>query len=481
MSAFNFASISAQLPPNTGPAGTVPVSTGNNANNTNKNLSHVPCKFFRQGVCQAGNSCPFSHNLDGTLAADKLPCKYFQKGNCKFGLKCALAHFLPDGTRVSSKNLMMNHNYNNNNGNNNNNNNSSNNNNGFNSNQPYGQSQNQMRRSSSTTSSNFQNGNLRNDYSNSNLNNYYAPANTSGNHQPSSHGLSSGSQSSQPIDITSTSFSPNSAGINNSLSPVGSGNNNIANFINIGSNNKYQPYPNSNSQNDSANSSFNGNSSLSHTNSLFSNSSSVQPNGNLNLQQISLATGTSLGSNNNAYSITPTQGVFRSYSFNTSPSQTSNTYHANANLNANANSNFVQSPQSASSAYKISHSFSSRLPPSHSSPSYNLSNNDSAIVDDEDEVGDEMNSENGFFEEDYVPGSLGDLILTPQELQRRDSRSQSGTLLVKPNLSSILSSTEEDDEIPKQKTLTTQPKNTDKNESSPNKSSSPHEDVFLME
>ncbi|ABN64587.1 zinc finger protein, partial [Scheffersomyces stipitis CBS 6054] len=66
------------------------------SSNSSKNLSHVPCKFYKQGICQAGNSCPFSHNLDGTLAADKLPCKYFQKGNCKFGLKCALAHFLPD-------------------------------------------------------------------------------------------------------------------------------------------------------------------------------------------------------------------------------------------------------------------------------------------------------------------------------------------------------------------------------------------------
>lgn len=88
------------LPPNTGPPGSV---SSNNGNST-KNLSHVPCKFFKQGVCQAGSTCPFSHNLEGTTAADKLPCKYFQKGNCKFGLKCALAHFLPDGTRVNSKN-----------------------------------------------------------------------------------------------------------------------------------------------------------------------------------------------------------------------------------------------------------------------------------------------------------------------------------------------------------------------------------------
>ncbi|CAK9439139.1 uncharacterized protein LODBEIA_P33630 [Lodderomyces beijingensis] len=104
---FDFAEISAQLPPNTGPPGTVPVTNGSSSTN-NKNLSHVPCKFFKQGMCQAGDSCPFSHNIEGALSADKLPCKYFLKGNCKFGLKCALAHYLPDGTRVNPKNFLPN-------------------------------------------------------------------------------------------------------------------------------------------------------------------------------------------------------------------------------------------------------------------------------------------------------------------------------------------------------------------------------------
>lgn len=62
---------------------------------SSKNLSHVPCKFFRQGACQAGDSCPFSHATDATATSQ--PCKYFQKGNCKFGMKCALAHITPDG------------------------------------------------------------------------------------------------------------------------------------------------------------------------------------------------------------------------------------------------------------------------------------------------------------------------------------------------------------------------------------------------
>lgn len=65
------------------------------------NLSHVPCKFFKQGSCQAGDSCPFSHAINASTA--DAPCKYFQKGNCKFGNKCALAHILPDGRRVNGK------------------------------------------------------------------------------------------------------------------------------------------------------------------------------------------------------------------------------------------------------------------------------------------------------------------------------------------------------------------------------------------
>ncbi|KAJ5594531.1 uncharacterized protein N7459_000739 [Penicillium hispanicum] len=68
-------------------------------NPTSKNTKHVPCKFFRQGACQAGPACPFLHSTDA--AVDYAPCKYFTKGNCKFGAKCALAHILPDGRRVN--------------------------------------------------------------------------------------------------------------------------------------------------------------------------------------------------------------------------------------------------------------------------------------------------------------------------------------------------------------------------------------------
>ncbi|EON63898.1 hypothetical protein W97_03126 [Coniosporium apollinis CBS 100218] len=70
--------------------------------NGGKNTAHVPCKFFRQGACQAGKACPFMHSTEPST--DVAPCKYFQKGNCKFGAKCALAHILPNGQRVNRPN-----------------------------------------------------------------------------------------------------------------------------------------------------------------------------------------------------------------------------------------------------------------------------------------------------------------------------------------------------------------------------------------
>ncbi|TFK46765.1 hypothetical protein OE88DRAFT_1666972 [Heliocybe sulcata] len=59
-----------------------------------KDLSHVPCKFFRVGSCTAGSSCPFSHS-NAEPGQPKDVCAWFVKGNCKFGHKCALAHILP--------------------------------------------------------------------------------------------------------------------------------------------------------------------------------------------------------------------------------------------------------------------------------------------------------------------------------------------------------------------------------------------------
>ncbi|KAF2878082.1 hypothetical protein BDV95DRAFT_480378 [Massariosphaeria phaeospora] len=70
---------------------------------SSKSTSHVPCKFYRQGACQAGKACPFLHSNEPF--AERAPCKYFTKGNCKFGPKCALAHILPNGHIVNRNNM----------------------------------------------------------------------------------------------------------------------------------------------------------------------------------------------------------------------------------------------------------------------------------------------------------------------------------------------------------------------------------------
>ncbi|KIM91735.1 hypothetical protein PILCRDRAFT_45304, partial [Piloderma croceum F 1598] len=72
---------------------------------TAKDLSHVPCKFYRVGSCTAGLSCPFSHAPPPSrnpqdpnnpqTPQPKDVCAWFVKGTCKFGHKCALAHVLP--------------------------------------------------------------------------------------------------------------------------------------------------------------------------------------------------------------------------------------------------------------------------------------------------------------------------------------------------------------------------------------------------
>ncbi|KAI9303648.1 hypothetical protein BJ944DRAFT_183036, partial [Cunninghamella echinulata] len=85
-----------------------PLPSKSNVLNNNKgtNLSHVPCKFFKQGTCTAGANCIFSHNLTPTSEASV--CKYFLKGNCKFGTKCALLHTMsPYG---EGRKLLMNRN-----------------------------------------------------------------------------------------------------------------------------------------------------------------------------------------------------------------------------------------------------------------------------------------------------------------------------------------------------------------------------------
>lgn len=409
LDAFDLSSLNSLLPPNTGPPGTVNINSG--GTNSNKNLSHVPCKFFRQGICQAGSSCPFSHNLDGSLGADALPCKYFQKGNCKFGLKCALAHFLPDGTRINSKSFMNNmRDKKNNNGNGNGHSNSMN---------------------GSNTSSKSHGNHLLNYMSNVSA---------------TSNPMSFNGFHSDPIDIGSynqsitppnkpmanfMAFSSQSRISSNNLATInskynspmnGSNSNPISLSVDVGSN-SFHSVPN-------------------YTSNAFSNSYSNSTFGFANNNSgthTSVITPNSLLNSSNSQPNSAGGGLFRSYSSATSPTvitnqsnspQQSNFFnqkqfisHSPTNMNMNSGTSFGSFSKSLTSNTKFhSGSFSSYL--------NSLDIHESAIIDDEDQ------GKDTFYEEDYVPASLGDIILTPQEMQGRDSRSQSGTLLVRPNLSS---------------------------------------------
>lgn len=53
---------------------------------TRSDTKHVPCKFFRQGACQAGTACPFSHSMDPMN--QQAPCKYFMKVLVLFSTGC---------------------------------------------------------------------------------------------------------------------------------------------------------------------------------------------------------------------------------------------------------------------------------------------------------------------------------------------------------------------------------------------------------
>ncbi|OMJ26541.1 Protein cps3 [Smittium culicis] len=67
---------------------------------------HIPCKFYKNGNCTAGDSCTFLHDL--SAFSEKPVCKYFAKGSCKYGNKCALLH---TSTEISSPNPNQSFNY----------------------------------------------------------------------------------------------------------------------------------------------------------------------------------------------------------------------------------------------------------------------------------------------------------------------------------------------------------------------------------
>ncbi|QBM86400.1 Zinc finger C-x8-C-x5-C-x3-H type and similar [Metschnikowia aff. pulcherrima] len=329
---FDYTALQDTLPPNTGPPGTTQVISGSQAN-TSKNLSHVPCKFFKQGVCQAGKSCPFSHDLEGVLSAEKLPCKYFQKGNCKFGLKCALAHILPDGTRVNAK-LSPRRN---------------------------------------------------NDYSRS----FVEPSPNTSNHR---YLLADGTRYS-PGQNTSKRYPE----LNDSVGQAGPENQTFFS----GSSPKY-----------------------------------ISPSTNAFLIDLShFKLGLKSGSEQDQrYASTPGEWLYST----TLGSDTNDTSVVSPVLFMSESSPSTNERLFFSFAGQSSHKLPvSRTPSFHhymsssSSPLMHYNKivlEASAIVDDEEE---DASSDDTYYE-DYIPASLANLIFTPQEKKRRESRSQSGTLLVRP-------------------------------------------------
>lgn len=353
---FDLASFLDNLPPNTGPPGVTPVTGGTNTNtstNTSKNLSHVPCKFFKQGICQAGKSCPFSHSLDGSLSADKLPCKYFQKGNCKFGLKCALAHILPDGTRVNPKNVLSN------------------------------------RRN-----------NERHERSHSHGNGYLQNGSMHGFHS-AGNDRNEMNRRGQVVEMNEQVFcSTEESGDSSSPSFISQ---RTTAFLRESSYFNGEKYVSAYPQEDSFGYG---------TSEWLVNYSSTFPVAGTNERGL-LAGG----------------GLFTPGSFGSSLAAV-----------VPIQSPSMSEPTVRKLVFQLPmQNFGNRRPSSKapvssssSSPLFNYNTvvqGDCAIVDDENELAEE----DAYFE-DYIPESLGDLILTPQEKKRRDSRSQSGTLLVRPDI-----------------------------------------------
>lgn len=348
------------LPPNTGPAGTVETNGVGNLSTANKNLSHVPCKFFKQGICQAGKSCPFSHDLDGSTGADKLPCKYFQKGNCKFGLKCALAHFLPDGTRVNNKSLLS-----------------------------YRRNNDRSERSKSFGAHNSS-------ITNSSTNPLVLPGENSSYYYKTSSIPYSSTTFTDPIDIgTNSSYST-------SLQ-LDTDRNHSPNSMPI-----MPPR-------------------TSRSNILLSSNTTSQlqdafGNGDWLSQSLNFSSNLfSQVGNNFAHN-----SGFGMNGMNHSPSDQSR-------ISFNTSSRDMFDAHTTSSISLPSFGMGSQRKSSSSSSSpvflFNQFVRDETVVDDADN----RDEEEPFFE-DFVPASIGNLILTPQEKKRRDSRSQSGTLLVRPTI-----------------------------------------------
>lgn len=523
--AFDLSSLGADLPPNTGPPGTVPVTNGSSSN-ANKNLSHVPCKFFKQGNCQAGDSCPFSHNVEGALAADRLPCKYFLRGNCKFGLKCALAHYLPDGTRVNAKNILGT------NGNNNGN--------GY-SNQSYGAKQ-QRYSHGQTTNYNINQGNASSqtkaspEYSYGRMENpeeeFTARARYTSASPPDAHPAGAAT-------LSSTGYYNNYHVNQHSQSQQQSQPSKQPAFPQFGQQNVYPQQQQQQYQQPQQHytqsrhvtpqeapislNTLTDDSLTRFLRQLQQEQQTPRKQESLSWSPVEQYTKPAdyqypqwgvqhrrVSSHNQPHSLGNTySNAFSDVStFNVPTTQLQNTIRrsystggqfptlrtaisppqscATSGINIQSSTPSANTPTSrfsfssgASTAFSQVNDYSLPIKPNNLQCLYQNISLASPVFDDEEDEGRESNgfdynsskpqgNSDAVFEEDFLPGSLADVILTPQELKRRDSRSQSGTLNNRQSLRGLLEEigyTEVDEEDD----FDVKPRAT------------PHEDVFLME
>ncbi|KAG7192901.1 uncharacterized protein KQ657_001358 [Scheffersomyces spartinae] len=413
-----------------------------NGSNSNKNLSHVPCKFYKQGICQAGNSCPFSHNLDGTLAADKLPCKYFQKGNCKFGLKCALAHFLPDGTKVNSRNLIS-----------------------------LSPPKSELNHSTTTAANNNNNNNNINNSISNNNSLGPSPGPVAGGativFDGSSSHISNGVESVVGAGASAalSSSTPTPSSTPNSASAVAK-HSCVASYV--------SPFTRRSSSNLNA---YDADYYFKERDYTFQSNNNVLSKGNFHdsnqhpintnaqyTQNSVFSHLTSIGVQLTGFQLSSTQlpspTLIRSYS---TSNATPPTNYSSSSINNMSSFPMATSTSSQSSfhspnyinntSYKsFNNVFEQRLgltsygggsssqpssfqetSPTYGSYSLYLPQINGGICDSPVDG----ESESAIYEEDMLPSSLGNLILSPKEQQRRDSRSQSGTLFSRPNLESL--------------------------------------------
>eukprot|EP00493_Phyllostaurus_siculus_P026518 UN26863 len=52
----------------------------------------VPCRYFKLGLCRAGDRCRYAHNHEDDHMANSNVCKYFLIGSCTYANKCRYDH-----------------------------------------------------------------------------------------------------------------------------------------------------------------------------------------------------------------------------------------------------------------------------------------------------------------------------------------------------------------------------------------------------